>query len=399
MEIGEAERQEVLDEIWEALVTKVPQYAAHQASPVEREVRAASADAMRCFERLIDGVPVFQAMRAIDFDDTVSQRLAQGFSLQELLSAARVECAVLWRHLTRVLEADRLSVLGGLMLEWLDITCGELERRYDVELERLRDSRQDSVDLFFRRVTSTEVLSVMADNEARLLEHDIDQLQTGVLIASRSPGSLAAADRTSLGDMARAVRNTLPTCLVAVVDDRLVLAYPMPLNGSLSDLLARKLLTWPGYTAGVGGAYPGTAGLRQSLAEAARARSIASLMDPGRDLAVYADLRVFDIFSEGEAIDAFVEEVLGPLVLHDRSKGSRLVHTLAAFYDTGMNRKATASRLSIHANTLDYRMRQVETILPGYAQGGGGDFRVPLALKLLPTMQRPLTGNASTQTS
>jgi len=399
MEVEEEERAAILDEIWKALSTKVPRYAEHQTPSVQREVRAASVDAVRCFERLINGVPVRRAIQAIDFDDTVSQRLAQGFSLQDLLSAARVECAVLWRHVARLLEPERLPGLGELMLEWLDITCGELEHRYELELEGLRDSRQDSVELFFRRVTSAEPLSTMADNEARLLGHDIDQLQTGVVVGSGSTGTHPTADRASLMDLARVVRRTLPATLVAVVEDRLTMAYPSTLGHRLSELLRRELSARPGYTAGVGGAYPGTAGLRQSLDEAARARSIASLMRPGGDLAVYADLRAFDIFSHGEAIDAFVEEVLGPLVLLDRSKGSRLVHTLATFYDTGMNRKATASRLNIHANTLDYRMRQVEGILPGYSQGGGGDFRVPLALKLLPTMQRPLTDPTGTETS
>lgn len=399
MQIEEDERSAILDEIWGALTTKVPRYAEHQSPSVEREVRAASVDAIHCFERLIDGVPVRRAIQSIDFDDTVSQRLAQGFSLQDLLSAARVECAVLWRHLAGLLEPKRLAGLGEMMLEWLDITCGELEHRYEIELEGLRDSRQDSVELFLRRVTSAEPLSTMADNEARLLGHDIDQLQTGVLVASGSPGTHPVADRTSLLDLARAVRRTLPATLVAVLEDRLVMAYPATLGHRLSELLRRELGPRPGFTAGVGGAYPGTAGLRQSLGEAARARSIVSLMRPGGDLAVYAELRAFDIFSHGEAVDAFVEEVLGPLVWHDRSKGSRLVHTLATFYDTGMNRKATASRLNIHANTLDYRMRQVEGILPGYSQSGGGDFRVPLALKLLPTMQRPLTDPRSTETS
>lgn len=151
-------------------------------------MRAASLDAISCFERLIAGVPVGQAMRAIDFDETVSRRLDQGFALQELLSAARIECATIWKHLARRLDPACLVEVGALMLELLDITCSELERRYDRELERLRDSRKDSVELFLRRVASGEALSAMAGDEARLLGHDIEQMQTGSWSRPELPG-------------------------------------------------------------------------------------------------------------------------------------------------------------------------------------------------------------------
>ena len=392
--ITDEARQAILDDIWAAFVLRVPRYTTHGGSELEHDVRVASSAAISSFERLIAGEPVTRAMRAIDFNATVSQRLGQGFVLQELLGAARIECSIIWKHMASRLDPATLPDVGAKMLELLDVTCSELERRYDLELERLRDSREESVELFFRRITSAEPLSAMEGDEARLLGHDIDLMQTGSVIAPRSAGETSTSDHASLKELARTVRGKLPMSLVTVLDGQLLLAYPKTLDIPLSDLLTKEIRRRPTLSAGVGGAYPGTFGLRRSLAEAARARSIAGIMYPGREIAVYADLRVFDIFSEGETIDAFVEEVLGPLVRHDRAKGAQLVRTLATFYDTGMNRKSTASRLSIHANTLDYRLRQVESILPAYVQGGPLDFRLPLALKLLPTMQRPLTGSA-----
>jgi purine catabolism regulator len=57
----------------------------------------------------------------------------------------------------------------------------------------------------------------------------------------------------------------------------------------------------------------------------------------------------------------FHQETLGALAAHDREKGSRLVSTLDAFLRSG-NATEAAARLSLHRNSLLYRLRRIREI-------------------------------------
>ena len=383
MLIDASARAEIIDEIWAAYVEKVPRYRAFEGTQIELAVRSGSNDLIECFEMLLEGVPAQQAARVVKFHDTVTDRLRQDFMLEELLTAARTECATIWRHLARRADPSALADVGTKMLELLDLASSELERMYTLEIERLRGSREESVQLFLRRIVSDEPLSQTVSEEAALLDYDVSVMQTALVVGLRQPGDATGDRLERLAEIAGVVRRRFPVGLGAIVDDRLLIALRGAAHPVLVDFLAASVAADPALGVGVGGVFPGAAGLRRSFAEATRARAIAGILYPDRAVAVYADLSVFDIFRDGPVIDAFVLEVLGPLIRHDRAKGTQLVRTLATFHDLGMNRKATAARLSIHANTLDYRLKQVEAILPGHDRSGGSDFRVPLALKLM----------------
>jgi DNA-binding PucR family transcriptional regulator len=106
------------------------------------------------------------------------------------------------------------------------------------------------------------------------------------------------------------------------------------------------------------------------------------------------ELRLLDLFKQDDTIDSFALEVLGPLLERDRRGSSSLVETLDAFFAAGMVRKAAAAKLSIHPNTLDYRLREIESVLGYPVRSGNTAFKLQLALKLLPLTRRPLAGRA-----
>ena len=71
-------------------------------------------------------------------------------------------------------------------------------------------------------------------------------------------------------------------------------------------------------------------------------------------------------------------ELVGPIVEHDRERGSDLVRTLRVYFAAGANASEAADRLFLHRNSLLYRLERI-TNLTGLDLK---DHRVALALQL-----------------
>lgn len=61
-----------------------------------------------------------------------------------------------------------------------------------------------------------------------------------------------------------------------------------------------------------------------------------------------------------ETIGTIVEQVLGPVLLHDHAKGSELIHTLEVFLEQERSIAKAAQVLFIHPHTLRYRLDKIE---------------------------------------
>jgi len=85
--------------------------------------------------------------------------------------------------------------------------------------------------------------------------------------------------------------------------------------------------------------------------------------------------------------------VLGPLEEYAARRSPELLQTLVVFVQSGLDRRETATRLSVHANTLDHRLRRVEQ-LTGLRLGDPQD----LTLAVLALKQRELAGDRSRST-
>ncbi|MGE3285805.1 MAG: helix-turn-helix domain-containing protein [Pseudonocardia sp.] len=59
----------------------------------------------------------------------------------------------------------------------------------------------------------------------------------------------------------------------------------------------------------------------------------------------------------------FVDALLGPLEAHDTRRGSRLCTTLRAWLDAGCSVPAAAATLTVHPNTVAYRLGRAEAIV------------------------------------
>jgi len=90
------------------------------------------------------------------------------------------------------------------------------------------------------------------------------------------------------------------------------------------------------------------------------------------ELALYSTL--FETHDQA-SLSEFREATIGPLIQHDRKRGSELTLTLFRYFDCNRNAKTTARSLGIHVNTVRQRLTTIETLL-----GGWGD--APRALEI-----------------
>jgi DNA-binding PucR family transcriptional regulator len=73
------------------------------------------------------------------------------------------------------------------------------------------------------------------------------------------------------------------------------------------------------------------------------------------------------------ALLEFAQRTLGPVLDYDRRRGSDLLETLRVFLDSGADRGATATALHVHVNTVQQRLRRIESLT-------GAELRQPAEL-------------------
>jgi DNA-binding PucR family transcriptional regulator len=279
-------------------------------------------------------------------------------------------------------------------MQYLDLLNSVSERGYLHAREDRGRSLEEAIRLFLGRIVADDFADdAEAEREARLLGYDLSALRIGVVI---EPGSLLSMARSvadmRLADVLRDLRRRFPDSPAGLVDLGVVLAVP----GASADEVARILASTIGdstgdgehtplhLTAGLGSPRAGAHGMMVSLREARRARALGSLLEPQGQVHKYDELRLLDLFKQDATTDSFVQEVLAPLLGRDRRGRAHVVETLDAFFAAGMVRKAAAAQLGIHPNSLDYRLRMIETTLGYPVRSGNSAFKLQLALKLLP---------------
>jgi PucR family transcriptional regulator, purine catabolism regulatory protein len=117
---------------------------------------------------------------------------------------------------------------------------------------------------------------------------------------------------------------------------------------------------------GVGEPTASAAGLQRSLVEARRAAELVGRM-PTREGNVLSHREVgrFQVLlslHEPQVLVAFRDAVLGPLLDYDRARSSQLLPTLEAYIASEGAWQATAKQLSVHENTLRYRMSRIRDL-------------------------------------
>ncbi|HUM00636.1 MAG TPA: helix-turn-helix domain-containing protein [Mycobacterium sp.] len=155
---------------------------------------------------------------------------------------------------------------------------------------------------------------------------------------------------------------------------------------ALDAFTSSRTLALPrGLRVGIGDPGRGLKGFRRSHVEASHARRVASLCGTRADpLTRYRDVAVAALASaDVEHAASFVNRVLGSLAAADETT-YRVALTLSVYLQENRSRVRAAERLTVHPNTVSYRVQQAETILGRSIDIDSLDLSVALAL--LPTL-------------
>jgi PucR C-terminal helix-turn-helix domain len=299
--------------------------------------------------------------------------LRDGISLDDLLQAYRLGGVVAWGAIAANALAEEhvaAAAAGELYVRFAENISSAAAKAYHDEYERLglRD------DPLHRALFDGLVGATMSDRE-------LSELAGELRFALCPSYRLFVASWTERSQRGLA-RMLSERGIFALVDGERV-------AGFARDDRAGEVLAKAGATFAIG---PPTerAGLAVVLAD------LHALVDVARRAGRQGRIGEHEFLIErcvlgapwlGEALERVV---LRPIQQHDAAHASELVATLEAFVAAGLSRKATAQRLTVHPNTLDYRLDRIRQ-LTGLTLTAPRD----LALVTLALAQRELSGGAA----
>jgi purine catabolism regulator len=149
---------------------------------------------------------------------------------------------------------------------------------------------------------------------------------------------------------------------------------------------ARELL--PSWTlgAGVGGAAPTASAIARSYAQARRALETGRRFGRQGDVVTFEELGVYRLLfhvTDPAELRDFTDQVLGKLIEYDQRHGADFVRTLEAFLSHNGNVQATARELSLHVNSVTYRLTRIQAIAGLNLEAAEDRLLAQVALKIL----------------
>lgn len=167
-------------------------------------------------------------------------------------------------------------------------------------------------------------------------------------------------------------------------DGAVVLLLPAD-DASAAGALALRRLGPDALAVGAAGPACGPDDLAAAHADAARCTAVLLALGRTGSSASRDELGVYGLlFSTAgrDELDRFVRRTVGPVLEHDRLRGTALAATLSAWFACDGNATRTAAALFVHVNTLYQRLDRVARLLgPGWRHGDAA-LQVHLALQV-----------------
>ncbi|MGY1686773.1 helix-turn-helix domain-containing protein [Geodermatophilus sp. SYSU D00867] len=173
--------------------------------------------------------------------------------------------------------------------------------------------------------------------------------------------------------------------LAGARDGRVVLCLPDLAPGAAAALVRREVAAAVGrpVTAGGAGPAPGPAAVAGAWAEAGRCASTLEALGRTGESASADELGFVGLLvGEGRDVPGFVQATLAPVLDYDARRGTDLVATLRAWFDTGGSPARAAEVLNVHVNTVTQRLDRVGRLLGRDWSAPERALEVQLALRL-----------------
>jgi DNA-binding PucR family transcriptional regulator len=300
-----------------------------------------------------------------------ARRLAQrGVPVVALLRAYRIGSArfqewclqELGRHTDDAAVVNAAGLLiAGTTNAYIDLVSEEIVSGYEAEKENWLRNQSVARAARVRALLRGEPVDVTA-SEA-ILGYRLRQHHLGVVTWTTEVG----AGGDALGLLERATAEVAATAgcdgrPIFVPQDEAAAWAWLPLGG-------RSEVTLPDHAGhqvrfAVGEPGLGVAGFRRTHRQALSAQAVAVAAGPsGPPVTSFAEVAPLALMSGSlDLLASWVAESLGPLAVDDEHN-ARLRDTLRVFLQENGSYKATAERLTLHKNTVQYRVRKAEESL------------------------------------
>ncbi|MGK8195645.1 PucR family transcriptional regulator [Burkholderia cepacia] len=323
------------------------------------------------------------------------RRVYQGVPLEALLRAFRLGSRELWCFYIQIAEDndalrnELLLRISPYLLEFFDIMSQEIAQTFLEEQyrqARWRESlRYQLHGIIFNFPDDTDAFN----KTAAALRLDVTVPRVALAIDVESIDNNSATFKTEIDRIVAAAARRLRVPVDDIFDiwfrGQLLLWIPERLgetSGPNDSQLARQIAsiadTLPEVKAiGVGLPGEGASGWAMSADEAGRALSFGrSHLDEER-VRLYSEIAVEESIRGTKRtltyLTSMVEQLAGE---------PDLLETLRTYFEQLQRRKATASVLGIHPNTLNYRLERIENILGARLDDAGWISKLDIAIKL-----------------
>ena len=363
---------EIAADIYQLIVREIPQLGRDQRiqAVLEASVAENVATLLHVLQHSIDLEKVHAPAAAEEYARRLAQR---GAPVAALLRAYRIGSArfadwCLQELGRRSNDAALVSAAGlrisGVTSSYIDLVSEEVVSAYEAEKENWLRNQSVARAARVRALLRNEQVDVAAAEA--VLGYRLRQHHLGVVTwTAEEP-----AGGDALGLLERA---TAEVAAEAGCDGRPVFV-PQDEFGAWAwlPLGARRDFTLPDIGAGrsprvrfaFGEPGLGVAGFRRTHRQALSAQAVALAAGPaGPPVTSFGEVAPLALMSGSlELLQAWVAETLGPLA-DDDEQNARLRDTLRVFLEENGSYKTTAERLTLHKNTVQYRVRKAEESL------------------------------------
>lgn len=260
---------------------------------------------------------------------------------------------------TGVSEADALVHFWTRSSTWFDRSVEMSVALFQEELERIRQG-DAARRLEVVRAVLAGTLVDPREISAGLGGHPVSAFQTALLLHTDDDARIAdlpqaaQALTASLGLRQPLVVHPGGRDLWAWISS--AEAPDLTLLGTCSDWLRERSMV-----AMVGAAAPGVDGFRSSHTEALATQRLCLGVQRQVPVTFFTDVELLTLVGDGEATRRYIHRTLGRLAATDE-QAARLRMTLRALLSTG-SVDAAARHLSVHKNTVRYRVERAEELM------------------------------------
>ncbi|MEA2381519.1 MAG: hypothetical protein QOH72_1490 [Solirubrobacteraceae bacterium] len=309
--------------------------------------------------------------------EVAARRAHQGVSLAALLQQARMWGETVWEFVLAAAELDRAEEREAALG-----IAGHLWRHVDVLSTTMAYAYLDEVT--DRGLQSRELLDALltghgdcerARRLARTLHRPLGEnyvvvlIRCGEALVADGP-AVAHGPRIALDRVVDAARAHLcPSAAPLVVGVRqgdVVALYPASQPDELETVKAQcAALTHAleiDVSVGVSGWHAGRPAIASAYAEAREAAEIAAGTGIRGRAVVLDDVLVDLMLRASPHARRILRETLEPVVEYDRTHRSALVATLRAYLGAGPSLTRSARVLTVHPNTVVYRLRRIREL-------------------------------------